>query len=186
MWKELKKRLDSTDSYVSLILGLAVVLVIGLLTFNYLSKRQLLKIGQPAQEKTQQTPGSKSLPAVHTTIAGETLWSIAQEYYHSGYNWVDIAKANNLVNADYVEVGQQLTIPDVKPVTPAGEISATSTTALKPQQETYTVVKDDNLWDIARREYNNGYKWVDIAKANHLANPDLIHVGNVLSLPTIP
>lgn len=47
----------------------------------------------------------------------------------------------------------------------------------------YTVVKGDTLWDIAVRKYGDGYKWVAIAKANHLANPNLIHPGNVFTLP---
>lgn len=47
----------------------------------------------------------------------------------------------------------------------------------------YTVVQGDNLWNIAVRAYGDGYKWVEIAKANKLANPDLIHAGNKFVLP---
>ena len=47
----------------------------------------------------------------------------------------------------------------------------------------YTVISGDNLWDIAVRAYGDGYRWVDIAEANNLANPDLIHRGNVFKLP---
>jgi nucleoid-associated protein YgaU len=48
--------------------------------------------------------------------------------------------------------------------------------------DSYTVVKGDSLWKIALRAYGNGYKWMDIAKANKLHNPNRIHVGNVLLL----
>jgi nucleoid-associated protein YgaU len=44
-------------------------------------------------------------------------------------------------------------------------------------------VKGDSLWKIAVRAYGDGYKWVSIAKANKLVNPNLIHSGNVLTLP---
>ena len=47
----------------------------------------------------------------------------------------------------------------------------------------YTVVKGDYLWDIAIRAYGDGYKWVDIARANKLANPDIIHSGNKFIIP---
>lgn len=47
----------------------------------------------------------------------------------------------------------------------------------------YTVVHGDTLWDIAERAYGDGHKWVDIAKANHLSNPNLIHSGNTFTLP---
>jgi len=48
---------------------------------------------------------------------------------------------------------------------------------------TYTVEKGDTLWIIAERFYNDGTRWVEIAQANNLTNPDLIHVGNVLIIP---
>ncbi len=50
----------------------------------------------------------------------------------------------------------------------------------------YTVVKDDSLWNIARRSYDNPFRWADIFKANQdkIANPDLIYPGQVLSIPT--
>lgn len=47
----------------------------------------------------------------------------------------------------------------------------------------YTVVQGDNLWTIAERAYGDGYKWVEIARANKLDNPDIIHAGNKLTLP---
>ena len=50
-------------------------------------------------------------------------------------------------------------------------------------EETYTVVEGDSLWDIAVRSYGDGYQWVKIAKANNLANPDLIYPGNVFKIP---
>lgn len=57
---------------------------------------------------------------------------------------------------------------------PAGE---------KISGRTYTVVRGDNLWNIAVRAYGDGYRWVDIARENKLANPDLIHSGNKFTLP---
>ena len=48
---------------------------------------------------------------------------------------------------------------------------------------TYTVVRGDNLWNIALAAYGNGFRWVDIAKANNLVNPRIIHAGNVLVIP---
>lgn len=177
MWKSLKRQFDSPDSYVSLALGLAVVLVIGMIAYNYFRSRS----EQSAADQTKQEQ-QIALPAKHTVKEGDTLWTIAESYYKSGYNWVDIQKANNLVTADAIEVGQELTIPDAAPITVPGEISTTAVTT-KSEKKSYTVVAGDTLWDIAMKSYGSGYKWTDIANANSLINPDLIHAGNVLVLP---
>ncbi len=181
MWKSLKKQFDSPDSYVSLALGLAVVLVIGMIAYNYFRSRT--QLGQaPTGKQAKQEQGTISLPTTHTVKDGETLWSIAETYYKSGYNWVDIQKANNLVYPDTISAGQVLTIPNVAPITLPGEVSSASIEA-KPEKKTYTVVRGDNLWNVAMKLYGSGYKWTEIAKANGLVNPDLIHAGNVLTLP---
>jgi nucleoid-associated protein YgaU len=182
MWKTLVKQFDSTDSIVSLVLGLAVVLVIGMTVVNYV-KSKTQPAASTTQEATEKTASAPSLPAKHTVVAGESLWTISEIYYKSGYNWVDIRDANKMVTPDLIEAGQTLTIPDVTPkgvTTPA--ISAASTSE-KPKDASYTVGQGDDLWDIAVREYGNGYKWTDIATANKLANPDIIHSGNVLKMP---
>ena len=49
----------------------------------------------------------------------------------------------------------------------------------------YIVKKGDYLWKIAINQYGNGYKWVEIAKANHLSNPDLLFRGQKLILPLL-
>lgn len=176
MWKTIQKTFDSPDSYVSLALGLAVVLVAGMLTFNFF-KARTQQAASTEQQKTEDTVGA-TLPVKHKVAAGETLWSISEKYYKSGYNWVDIAKANTLTNADSVAEGVELTIPDVKPIVPKGEISSAQTT-----KKEYTVQKGDSLWKIAVANYQNGYRWPEIARANNLKNPNVIHAGNVLVLP---
>ncbi len=47
----------------------------------------------------------------------------------------------------------------------------------------YTVVRGDTLWGIAKRFYGNGSRYPEIAKANNISNPDLIHVGQRLLIP---
>lgn len=183
MFDDLKNRLDS-ESFVSLILGIAVVLLLGSLIFNYFSGKKSVSEGTAAQTEQSETA---ALPTTHKVAQGETLWSISEKYYKSGYNWVDLAKTNKLADANYIEVGQNLTIPEVTPMVPKtekteGEISAASVTA-KTAQTSYTVVQGDTLWAISLAHYGTGYRWPDIAKANDLVNPDLIHAGNVFVLP---
>jgi LysM repeat protein len=52
-----------------------------------------------------------------------------------------------------------------------------------PQNRYYTVVRGDTLWGIAQKFYGNGSRYPEIARANNIANPDIIHVGQKLLIP---
>lgn len=52
-----------------------------------------------------------------------------------------------------------------------------------PAPRTYTVVSGDTLWAISERFYGDGNRYREIASANGIANPDLINVGQVLTIP---
>lgn len=207
MWKDLQKRFGSSESLISLALGLAVVLMLGSLVYNYFTNRSGL-VSQNNQTNSTTTNGSTSLPTKHTVIRGETLWTISEKYYNTGYNWVDIQRANNLTDADGIEVGQALDIPVATPMistTPASQVTPVITATPVPTatvattgtvgtvtggatgtvgaKKTYKVVSGDSLWKIAVAQYQDGYKWSEIAKANNLRNPDLIYPDTVLTLP---
>jgi LysM repeat protein len=52
-----------------------------------------------------------------------------------------------------------------------------------PAPRTYTVVSGDTLWAISERFYGDGSKYQRIADASGISNPDLIHPGQVLTIP---
>ncbi len=188
--KQILKNLKLSEQNISTLLGALVVVIIGILIFNYF--RGMTKQGTitaPTQT-TQQgevqlvEEGGKlvpeGLPTIHKVELGDNLWKIAEKYYGSGYNWVDISRENKLSNPNRLLIGQELNIPKT-------EVKKPTASTIKPQESiagsTYTVVRGDNLWKIAVRAYGDGYKWSEIAQANKLANPSLIHPGNVLTLP---
>ncbi len=53
----------------------------------------------------------------------------------------------------------------------------------EPAARTYTVESGDTLWAIAERFYGDGSKYQVIADASGIPNPDLIHPGQVLTIP---
>ena len=181
----LVERLKLSESYISMGLGLLVVIILGVLAFNYLNKKnQTLSL--PGIQAPNEEGGKEmniNLPTTHTITQGESLWVIAERYYKSGYNWVTLAQANDLQNANYLEVGQKLTVPQAKKIEPPEQMATVQLSQSAIKEESYTVVKGDNLWQIAVRAYGDGYQWIKIAKVNYLANPDLIHAGNTLKLP---
>lgn len=182
MFKDLQKRFESTESYISLVLGIAVVLVVGVLVYNFIRGRGAQVPTSQAPTTDEQKMATATPGGNHTVTMGETLWSISEKYYKTGYNWVDLVTANNLADADVIEEGQQLVIPTVTPIMPQGQVAG-GASAMQPAAKTYMVVRGDTLWKIAVAQYGDGYKWSQVAEANKLDNPDLIHAGNVLTLP---
>jgi len=63
--------------------------------------------------------------------------------------------------------------------------SAPSAQPAAAPKRTYTVVSGDSLSKIAKREYGDAQKWKAIYEANRdkISNPDLIHPGQVLTIP---
>ena len=187
--KELKKYgINLDEQTLSTALGVVVVLVIGVLAYGYFRANQPNSAASTQQSVEEGELGSSgssvSLPATHTVVAGENLWTIAEKYYSSGYNFVDISSANNLANSNKLEVGQSLKIPKVEAKQATVEKAMTTEITLSQISGTqYTVAKGDFLWEISLRAYGDGYKWVEIAKANSLSNPNLIFAGTVLKLP---
>jgi nucleoid-associated protein YgaU len=125
--------------------------------------------------------------STYVTQKGDDLWSIAVKAYGNGYMWTKIAQENKLENPNILYSGTKLTLPKITPTPVVAQKSPTPTTQVATgntiKGHTYTVVKGDDLWDIAVRAYGDGYQWVKIAQANHLSNPSVIFSGNVLSIP---
>lgn len=196
--KSLLKNLKYYESSISMILGVIIIIVVGILIVNYFSANKGETI--PSMQITNQ-----SLPATYVVAKGDDLWKISEKYYGTGYSWTKIAKANNITNANQIEAGQILNIPVIEDNTDQKSTpiqSVTPTEKLSPspiekptypeytdkinniiKDNTYTVEKGDTLWSIAVRSYGDGYKWVDIARVNKLLNPNLIHRGNIFIIP---
>ncbi|MBI4136963.1 LysM peptidoglycan-binding domain-containing protein [Candidatus Roizmanbacteria bacterium] len=200
-----------SENIGSIILGFVVVLILGGFLLNVFrgNRGEVGESGETEEEQEETIAGGTT----YTVQPGDTLWLIAERETGSGFNWQAIADANNLASADDIEEGMTLVIPEITgetiaeaeltgepTVEPTMELTATATIApttgvtatptptmapaeTRPSTGQYTVQTGDSLWKIAVAQYNNGYRWVDIARANNLDNPDIIHTGNVLTLP---
>ena len=133
-------------------------------------------INNPANTSSTSTEAK-----TYTVKAGDTLWSISESEIGSGYNWIDIKSANKLKNANRIEEGQLLFIPNVNPKQKTVTQIAPKPSAIGGND--YVVARGDNLWEIAVRAYGDGYRWTEIAKANNLQNPGVIVPNQTLLIP---
>lgn len=131
---KLEDDIKTRQSTLSLVLGGLIVLVVGLLVFNYFN-RDKANLGPAQQTQNEQTPpgdvSPDKLPGKYTVKEGDTLFLIADKYYQDGFKFTEIAKANNIANVDNVEVGTVLEIPKLEG-TVAGETMASPSASLEP------------------------------------------------------
>ncbi len=57
--------------------------------------------------------------------------------------------------------------------------------SIESSNKTHKVEKGDSLWNIAVKYYGDGFKWVDIATENKLANASVIETGQELIIPSV-
>jgi len=194
----------SIESIISMLLGVAVIIIVGVLLFNYFrglaknlktqnqseeNKTENVELEETGTTKKQPTAASEfkppqDLPAKYVVKKGDSLWKISEKFYGIGFNFIDIAKENKIENTNLLFADKEITIPKVNPKTvvkiePAKAV--TSSQAITGDK--YTIQKGDSLWNISVRAYQDGFKWVLIAKTNNLVNPNLIHSDNVLTIP---
>jgi putative chitinase len=107
---------------------------------------------------------TKQVLTRYTVRAGDTLGAIAGRF---GTSTGALARLNHIADPNLIRVGQVLAIPRPSSAPPAASPTH------------HTVQPGDTLGTIAARFHTSVQA---IAHANHIANPDLIHVGQVLQL----
>ena len=115
---------------------------------------------------------------IHVVQAGETLYSIAVRYDKTV---AEIAQANGMSAPYTIHSGNKLTIPPAAGAAPA----PASSPAEAPQQASgtsaYIVKRGDSLSTIAAQF---GITYIELAQMNGIDDPDVLHVGQVLTVPT--
>lgn len=190
-------RIQWNESYISLIVGILVVLFAAFFIISF-SKGHKAKTSSP-QISSQKTENSENIAKAkgkyYTVSQGEDLWTISEKVYKDAYSWNKIADANNIKDPFVIEPGQKLIIPKQESkfvagaeATPNQEVKTEQVSNENPsgnsQDKTYTVKPGDGLWEIAVREYGDGFRWTDIANVNNVSGPDyIIFKDDVLKIP---
>jgi nucleoid-associated protein YgaU len=174
--KSILKSLKLNEGNISMFLGALIILITGFYVVRYfrnLDTQNTLPEPGMIEEKEIGTTGGN-----YTIQKGDTLWKIAERQYGDGFQWTKIAQANNLEDPSALEEGQTLVVPGLDKEAGVSQVAANPISGA-----TYQVEKGDSLWEIAVRAYGDGFQWTKIAEENSLDNPDIIHYGNILTLP---
>lgn len=144
----------------------------------------------------------KTAPAstkLHTVAKGDTLTSLSKKYGTS----VESLKTANGLRTDAISLGQSLKIPTVKATEQASTTTTTTTTVSAPQPSKpaqtssfqydnpllkqdeaygyYTVVKNDNLYAIARDFFTT---MAELQRINNMGSSTVIKPGDDIIVPT--
>lgn len=210
---------EEKQSQIATVLIGVLLIIAGALTYNYFktanqptNNEGKISFGEmitpsPAIKAPQIAKESGQVAGAYIVKSGDSLWKIAEEKMGSGFQWKELAQANNIsLENTTLKIGQTITIPEKgqvasgatttkEAVTTPKETTSQTTVSGQKLPTTYTVVRGDNLWNIAQKLYGDGAKWhviFDYAP-NRLSmyQPDgqifpLIHAGNVLTIPVLP
>lgn len=123
---------------------------------------------------------------------GRTLYDTNMRVSVEDYNIVEDAKEGLDVSVDVnLKQWRSYGTKTVKVEQPEQSAQQTVTvekerdTSTAPQAKTYTVKKGDTLWALAAKYYGAGAQYTKIYNANtdKISNPNLIYVGQVLTIP---
>ena len=150
----------------------------GITNYNliYAGTQLIIPTGTTPVPTPTPVPGT---PTTYVVAPGDYLASIARRF---NTTVTAIAQANNIANINIIYVGQRLVIPVGGTVPPtAVPPTGVPPTATPPAQtSSYVVQPGDTLARIASRF---GTTVTAIAQANGITNPNLIYVGQRLTIP---
>lgn len=160
----------------------------GFITANhFLNQLELLKTNKKPFQFiiTRLFPNGKSLYSTNIKVSLEDY--TIKEDSKQGLDIVVSIKLKQY--RDFSTKTCNVTIKQSKPVATVKTTRSTTTSpAPAPNKnKTYTVKRGDCLWNIAKKFYGNGSKYTVIynANKNKIKNPNLIYVGQVLTIPSL-
>jgi nucleoid-associated protein YgaU len=150
------------DSLISMGLGALVVVVSGILLFNYFNNQTPKLIRDQGQKPIAV---SSTMPASQQN-SGPTATSSAK------------ILAQVATTAPKATATPKLA-QEVKPTI------APNVNDSKTLPATYTVLPGDSLWAVSQKFYGTGYEWKQIATANKLGGTYTLEKGQVLNVPKV-
>jgi len=123
-------------------------------------------------QENENTASTGQVAQVYVVQNGDTLSSISRA---TGVSIASIVANNNILNPSSIHVGQRLVIP--------GAATVTSRQGYTPDETSFRhiVQAGETLTSIAAQYATN--PWM-LAQVNSIANPSLLYIGQILTIPT--
>ncbi len=153
-----------------------------LIALNNLRDANNIYIGQTLKLPGSASNGIRASASRHKVTRGETLGTIAVRYK---VRQQDLIALNNLRDANHVELGQTLKLPQGAVIPKPKPTAKPKPVAIKakPNATSHTVARGQTLTQIARAYDVSVASLISI---NNIANPNKLLVGTKLSLRAKP
>ena len=153
-----------------------------LIALNNLRDANNIYIGQTLKLPGSASSGIRASASRHKVTRGETLGTIAVRYK---VRQQDLIALNNLRDANHVELGQTLKLPQGAVIPKPKPTAKPKPVAIKakPNATSHTVARGQTLTQIARAYDVSVASLISI---NNIANPNKLLVGTKLSLRAKP
>ncbi|MDU6360205.1 MAG: LysM peptidoglycan-binding domain-containing protein [Peptostreptococcaceae bacterium] len=171
--------------------------IVGNVDLDYFKESAFITAEEsPIPSETHPTPDLKPTPppvvstfSTYIVQPGDTLSALALRFHTTVQTLVNL---NHIANPNLIYVGQILKIPDLQSAPESSEPTPqmpapsqpSSPSEQKPEAPSfiyYTVQSGDNLSTIALNYHTTVNTLV---RLNHIMNPNLIYIGQVLKIPT--
>jgi nucleoid-associated protein YgaU len=204
MPEETNKRWD--DSLISLGLGTLVVVVSGILLYNYFSQKSpdLVKnqgrplstpVASAVAVKPSASPSVKPTAQSSSQAIAQALSSTTPRAPLAATATPTVAvSATPKATAAPSVTAKATSIPSASPVSSVvAQVKATATPAAstspavtnQANSTSYTVAAGDSLWSVSEKVYGDGYQWKKIADANNIQGSHTIATGQKLLIPRV-
>nr|WP_252895013.1 LysM peptidoglycan-binding domain-containing protein [Liquorilactobacillus satsumensis] len=160
------------DNYSTTVSRLVTLNNISNANFIYVGQELLVSSASSSSANSSSSNSSTSSSNTYTVKSGDTLSSIANTYDTTVSKLVSL---NSISNANYIYVGQKLTVASSSSSSSNSSSSSTSSTSKK----TYTVKSGDTLTSIAK---TYGTTVSKIASLNSISNTNYIYIGEELTV----
>lgn len=150
-----------------------------LASLNSLSNPNLIYVGQVLKVSSNASTSSSTSSSANSTVttaasytvkSGDTLSAIAAKY---GTTYQALASTNSISNPNDIYVGQVIKVSATATAASSQAVSSINSNG------SYTVKSGDTLYGIALA---NGLNWQTLAKQNGISDPNVIFVGQKLSM----